>query len=69
MAQQIGHKDWAMIRKVYGRWIPEVDPAAGHKIRQLLCDHPVTKRSPNLYPSRPNADSEKNWGNAGKPRV
>jgi integrase len=22
VAQQMGHKDWGMIRKVYGRWIP-----------------------------------------------
>jgi integrase len=21
VAQQMGHKDWGMIRKVYGRWI------------------------------------------------
>jgi len=47
VAQQMGHKDWAMIRKVYGRWIPEVDPAAGQKIKQLFCDRPVTKLSPN----------------------
>nr|WP_106593321.1 tyrosine-type recombinase/integrase [Marinobacterium halophilum] len=23
VAQQMGHKDWGMIRKVYGRWIPK----------------------------------------------
>lgn len=27
VAQQMGHKDWAMIRKVYGRWIPQGDGA------------------------------------------
>lgn len=32
VAQQMGHKDWGMIRKRYGRWIPEVDPTAGSKI-------------------------------------
>ena len=51
VAQQMGHADWGMIRKVYGRWIPEVDPAAGDKIRSLLasptCDRPVTKPSQN----------------------
>lgn len=25
LANQMGHKDWGMIRKHYGRWIPEVD--------------------------------------------
>jgi len=33
VAQQMGHKDWGMIRRVYGRWIPEVDSSAGNKIR------------------------------------
>ncbi|MBN4053362.1 tyrosine-type recombinase/integrase [Haliea sp. AH-315-K21] len=23
VAQQMGHKDWGMIRKVYGRWIED----------------------------------------------
>ena len=32
VAQQIGHKDWGMIRKRYGRWIPDSDPHAGDKI-------------------------------------
>ncbi|MEO5328090.1 MAG: hypothetical protein H7829_07575 [Magnetococcus sp. THC-1_WYH] len=32
VAQQMGHKDWAMIRQRYGRWIPEIDPGAGQKI-------------------------------------
>lgn len=48
----MGHADWAMIRKVYGRWIPEVDPMAGRKITAMLesesCDHPVTEQSPNV---------------------
>lgn len=32
VAQQMGHKDWGMIRKRYGRWIPEVDTSAGGKV-------------------------------------
>lgn len=35
VANQMGHKDWAMIRRVYGRWIPEVDTTAGNKIMQI----------------------------------
>lgn len=35
VANQMGHKDWAMIRRVYGRWIPEVDTTAGSKIKEL----------------------------------
>lgn len=29
VAKQMGHKDWGMIRKRYGRYIPDVDPTAG----------------------------------------
>lgn len=35
VAQQMGHKDWGMIRKRYGRWIQEIDNNAGSKIMQL----------------------------------
>lgn len=35
VAKQMGHKDWGMIRKRYGRFIPEIDPSAGSKILQL----------------------------------
>lgn len=35
VAQQMGHKDWGMIRKVYGRWIPDAAEAAGEKIARL----------------------------------
>lgn len=34
VAQQMGHKDWGMIRRRYGRWIPEVDSLAGDKVMQ-----------------------------------
>jgi integrase len=36
VAQQMGHKDWGMIRKRYGRWIPEVDRSAGQRIMERL---------------------------------
>jgi integrase len=29
VAAQMGHKDWGMIRRHYGRWIRDADPAAG----------------------------------------
>lgn len=35
VAQQMGHKDWGMIRRRYGRWIPEVDASAGGKVMQF----------------------------------
>lgn len=39
VAQQMGHKDWGMIRKVYGRWIPDVDPSIQDKISFLWSQH------------------------------
>lgn len=31
VAQQMGHKDWGMIRRIYGRWMPDAAPDAGSK--------------------------------------
>jgi integrase len=36
VAQQMGHKDWGMIRKRYGRWIPDVDTSAGGKVMEYF---------------------------------
>lgn len=38
VAKQMGHKDWSMIVRVYGRWIPEVDPLAGTRAVSLIYD-------------------------------
>ena len=35
VAAQMGHRDWSMIIRVYGRWIPEADPHAGSKAAAL----------------------------------
>ena len=35
VATQMGHSDWGMIRRVYGRWIPEVDSTAGSKTMMI----------------------------------
>lgn len=36
VASQMGHKDWVMIVRTYGRWIPSVDPTAGDKVTALF---------------------------------
>lgn len=38
VAQQMGHKDWGMLRKIYGRWIPSMRPDAGQKASKLIDD-------------------------------
>lgn len=35
VARQMGHKDTLMVLRVYGRWIPQVDPGAGSKMAQI----------------------------------
>lgn len=36
VAQQMGHKDWTMIARVYGRWIKDALPDAGNKATELF---------------------------------
>jgi integrase len=31
VARQMGHRDWSMIVRTYGKWIPEAEPRAGAK--------------------------------------
>lgn len=35
VAQQMGHSDWTMIARVYGRWMPSADIDAGNRAEQL----------------------------------
>lgn len=36
VAAQMGHADWGMIRRTYGRWIPDAAPEAGQKAVALF---------------------------------
>lgn len=38
VAQQMGHADWGMIRRIYGRWIPDAVPDAGNKAERMFAD-------------------------------
>lgn len=42
VAQQMGHTDWGMIRRIYGHWIPEADKGAGGKAVQMFGQHLVS---------------------------
>ncbi len=35
VAKQMGHTDWLMIGRVYGRWMPSADVSAGNKAEEL----------------------------------
>lgn len=36
VASQMGHKDWTMIARIYGRWMPSADTGAGSKAEALF---------------------------------
>ncbi|MEG7360003.1 site-specific integrase [Pseudomonas citronellolis] len=36
VAKQMGHKDWTMIARIYGRWMPTADASAGDRAVQLF---------------------------------
>lgn len=38
VAKQMGHSDWLMIGRVYGRWMPSADSGAGSKAEALFAD-------------------------------
>jgi len=38
VAEQMGHKDWAMIRQVYGKFMPEATPNAGDKAVSIFAE-------------------------------
>jgi len=36
VAKQMGHSDWTMIAKVYGKWMPDANKMAGQKAVNLF---------------------------------
>lgn len=38
VAQQMGHADWTMIARIYGRWMPDAAPDAGRKAEAMFSD-------------------------------
>jgi integrase len=36
VAQQMGHSDWGMIRRIYGKWMPDASPDAGAKAEAMF---------------------------------
>jgi integrase len=36
VTNQMGHADWSMIVKTYGKWMPEAPPDADHKTKAIF---------------------------------
>lgn len=47
VAKQMGHADWTMIVRVYGRWMPDADTLAGSRAEILFGN--ITKISLPLF--------------------
>jgi integrase len=43
VAAQMGHADWTMIARVYGRWMPEADPNAGDRAQEKFGKEGIAK--------------------------
>lgn len=50
VAQQMGHADWGMIRRIYGKWIPDADTQAGS--RAVAMFGPAKTAKENIFKSR-----------------
>jgi len=44
VAKQMGHADWTMIARVYGRWMPDADPNAGNKAAERFGENVQCKK-------------------------
>ncbi|WKU18758.1 tyrosine-type recombinase/integrase [Advenella alkanexedens] len=44
VAQQMGHHDWTMIAKIYGRWMPSADENAGQKAEAIFSDNIFSRK-------------------------
>ncbi|MGF6764012.1 integrase [Paraburkholderia sp. GAS33] len=47
VAKQMGHADWTMIARVYGRWMPSADTSAGSKAVEMFSGTSLSKRAKN----------------------
>lgn len=45
VATQMGHSDWTMIARVYGRWMPGADELAGAKAEAVFATHQVNRNA------------------------
>lgn len=45
VAKQMGHRDWTMIARIYGRWMPAADTEAGGKAEALFSGNAIVSLS------------------------
>ena len=43
VAAQMGHSDWTMIGRIYGRWIRDIAPEAGEKAVKMFAEKAAVK--------------------------
>ena len=47
VAKQMGHADWTMIARVYGKWMPDADTGAGSKAENLFGNDNIKTTTPS----------------------
>lgn len=52
VAKQMGHSDWTMIARVYGRWMPTTDDAAGSKAELAFAGNDSNMTASTLKPAK-----------------
>lgn len=50
VAQQMGHRDWTMIARVYGRWMPDTNESSGSKAELKWGSTPGIQRTDHVRP-------------------
>jgi integrase len=45
IAQQMGHSDWTMIARVYGKWMPDANADAGSRATALFAAPNAAKKA------------------------
>ena len=55
VAQQMGHADWGMIRRIYGKWIPDSDTQAGSRAVAMFGPEMLTRKLTKPPKTAPNS--------------
>lgn len=53
VANQMGHADWGMIRRIYGKWMPDAAPDAGARAEALFSGKNVDQKADHAAQNSP----------------
>ena len=59
VTQQMGHADWGMIRRIYGKWIPDADTQTGSRAVAMFGPEMPAKKLTNRSQNSPKQGQQK----------